>query len=77
MMGFIEKNKQHLKEAGKGYWPHLTFSCKKGWELITDGFISILHGLIPSYKPFYNLEKIIILYKEVKAIYEKKGKKIE
>jgi hypothetical protein len=76
-MEFIKKNKQHLKEAGKGYIPHLTFSCKKGFELIKDGIISILHGIIPSYKPFYNMEKIIKLYKEVKEIYTKKGIKID
>lgn len=77
MINFIKKQKTHLKEAKKGYWEHGLFSCKKGFELIKDGIISIIHGIIPSYKPFYNMEKIIILYKEVKEIYSKKGIKID
>lgn len=39
---------EHPHEAGEGYFQHLAFTLKHGWEIIATGFALIAHGLVPS-----------------------------
>ena len=39
---------EHPHEAGEGYFEHLKFTLKYGWEIIATGFALIAHGLVPA-----------------------------
>lgn len=58
----IQSIKNHLREANKGYYQHGKFAVIAGFDLIITGFISILHGLIPSFMPFYAEKKVDFYY---------------
>ena len=54
----IQSSKKHLKEANKNYYNHGKFAVVAGFDLILTGIVSILHGLIPSFMPFYAEKKV-------------------
>ena len=60
----IQSSKKHLQEAKKGYYQHGRFAVIAGFDLIRTGIVSILHGLIPSFMPFYAEKKVDFYYQK-------------
>jgi len=43
----ISKSKQHLDEAGEGYFEHLTFAATIGMMALAAGLACLTHAMIP------------------------------
>jgi hypothetical protein len=70
----IQASKKHLKEANKDYYNHGKFAVIAGFDLILTGIVSILHGLIPSFMPFYAEKKVDFYYKKALQLRENRKK---
>ena len=47
------KSRNHLKEAGKGYFSHAKFALYYGILMILAGITSIIHGIFPIFFPSF------------------------
>ena len=61
MLSIIKKSKEHLKKAEQGYFEHGVFAFRYGGKILIIGIISIIHGIIPGWFPFYVPKRIMAI----------------
>ena len=44
----IKKSQEHLNSVNESYAEHMSVAFKVGSKMITDGFMALIHGLIPA-----------------------------
>ena len=63
--------KKHL--IGKEYFKHGASAIKQGLYILVTGMVSIIHGIIPGWFPFYVPKRIIVIVNMIKSTVPEEG----